>query len=333
MSDQHLNQPASNGHSAHSEAWERVYSRLGDYTESIVRHLNMRPTDMSLLTHTSRHLLLRVSTPSEHLVLRIAPESHLLCETFFGRTTKAHHIPAAHIVHFDTKRTVVPFDYIIESYVCGIGAHQLAAEAPHLLRAVARQAGRTLRQMHRVRVPGWGHPSAAGRWLEPDWPAVLERLHTTLAPLAMAALVFDSDEQAAVEALLRHPALSDVSPCLIHGAVGPHAVRCTVGDHVHLEALTEPGTVVAGDGLLDLAYGLNPTFPAGWCMGLLEGYTASTPLSEAEWERLRLLQLLTCYWATCQQYALAEPHQETYERTQALLAEHREEIERLLPTE
>lgn len=312
-----MNYSPAPGSAEYSDAWNRVLSRLGDYTSIIMRALNMRPRQVILLSQTRQHILVRISTPGEHLVLRIAPEGHLIREVFFGRTMAAHYLPAARIIHYDLNRALVPFDYTIEHYVCGIGIQQI--DTPYLLRAAARQVGRALGRMHRVQVPGWGNPTAAGRWLIADWQSVLAYLHERLAPLSMAALVFSEAEQAAVAEALTSPLLLDVQPRLIHGAMGPQAARCTIGEHVHLEALIDPGSVVAGDAMLDLAWGLNPAYPDDWRSGLLEGYTAVAPLSSTERERLRLLRLLTCYWDTCQRYALAEPHEPVYEHVLTLL--------------
>jgi Ser/Thr protein kinase RdoA (MazF antagonist) len=276
----------------------------------------------------------RLSTPGEHFVLRIAPEAHLLREVFFGRTMAAHNLPAASLMYYDLKRTLVPFDYTVERHVCGSSAHHIATEAPHLLHSAARQAGRTLARMHRVRVEGWGHPAVSGRWLVPDWRSLLTDLHTRLAPLTLAAPVFGPTEQRLAAAALRHPALTnEVQPCLLHGALGPHTVRCTVGEHVQLEALVDPGPLVAGDSMLDLARALDPASPAAWREGLLDGYRAVRPLSATEHERLSLLRLLACYWQTCQRYARAEPHAVTLAHTQVLLEQQHALLEPLLSVE
>lgn len=323
MEYKHLNQYIAPGSTGYSEAWSRVLSRLGEYTTIIVRALNMRPSQVGVLAQTDAYVLVRISTPGERLVLRIAPENHMLCEVFFGRTMMAHQLPAARIVLYDLKRVLVPFDYTLERYVCGIGAHQInPAESPHLLRAIARQTGQALRRMHRVRVGGWGYPTSTGRWTIPDWLTVLKHLHTTFAPPSIASLIFNEAEQAAVATLLEHPLLiTDVRSSLMHGAISPRVVRCTIGEHIHLEAMVDPAFIVAGDGLLDLAQGLDPSYPVEWRTGLLEGYVSVTPMTATEKERLHLLRLITSYWSTCRRYALAEPHEVAYEQVLTRLQE------------
>lgn len=309
--------------SGYSDAWTRVLGRLGDYTATIVKHLQIVPTQVAMLAQTRSHILIRISLPGQHMVLRIAPETHLLREVFFGRTMNEQRIPAARIIYQDLRRKLVPFDYMLEGHVCGVGANQIDPGAPYLLHAAARQAGRTLRRMHRVHVAGWGYPSVSGRWMIPDWQSVLEREHDRLAPASSADLVFSGTEQTLVYAILQRLAAEWVTPVLLHGAPGPQAVRCTTGDHLQIEGWIDPGSVVAGDGLFDLAQGLDPTYPPAWSAGLFDGYVSGVALSPAEHERLRLLEVLTSYWKTCHYYMRAEPHEAAYARVQTLLADVR----------
>lgn len=319
MNYEHLNRydipPNDEGYTA---AWRRVLARLGDYTTIIVRSLNMRPGTVTLLAQTTKHVLVRLSTPSEHVVLRIAPEVDLGGEVYFGRMLTARQLPSARIIHYDLTCALVPFCFILESYVGGSSAAQITA--PHFIRAAARQVGRTMRRMHRITVPGWGRPNVTGRWPAPNWQTVLAHLHRTFAPEPADALVFDEAERNAIAALLEHPDLGCTTPHLVHGDIGPHTARCTIGEHVHLEALFDPGPIIGGDGLLDLAFAIDPSYPEEWRAGLLEGYTAVMPLTTSERARLRHWQALTCYWRACQRYMLAEPHEAARDQALALLA-------------
>ncbi len=325
----HLNQLFIDTDGAgYPDAWKRTLMHLGDYVALIVRALNMRPTRVALAEQTARYALVRISMPSEHLVLRVAPEADLANEVYFGRMMLTHQLPAARIIQRDVTRTLVPFAYTLERYVCGVGADTLV-EA-HLLRSVARQAGRVLRRMHRTSAAGWGGPGPTGRWPDTAWLAMLKWLHTIQAPPPTDALIFDAAEREIVAALIDDPLLDVDQPRLIHGAPGPHTVRCTTSaDHVQLEAIVDPGPMVAGDPMIDLAWGLNPGYPAAWRSGLLEGYTSIASLNAYESNRLQLLLLLTAYWSACQLYAHAEDHEPAYRQAKALLHTHqsREGIE------
>ncbi len=314
----HLNITTIGEDSGYSDAWRRVLNRLGDYTTIIVRALNIRPSAVSFVGQTAAHVLVRISTPGTHLLLRIAPEGDVAGDVYFARTMAAQQLPAARLVHADLSRLLAPFTYLLEGHVCGVSAAEI--RDPHLLRAAARQLGRTLRRLHRVRAAGWGRPTALGRWPESDWRTILGQLHLSQAVAPLDALLFTEDERTAVAALLDHPVLALDQPQAMHGAMGWQALRCTTGEqHVQIEALVEPGPVVGGDGLLDLAAGLDPAYPPAWRTGLLEGYNGAAPLSPAEHERLRLLRILTCYWNACQRYARAEAHEATAAEVRKLL--------------
>jgi Ser/Thr protein kinase RdoA (MazF antagonist) len=302
-----------------SDAWRRAMGRLGDYTALVVRAANLRPTAVALYEQTEQHLLVRISTPGEHLILRVAPEDDLAAHVFFTRTLSGQQLPSTRIIQRDLSRTMVPFAYTLEAFVPGVAAATLSE--PHLLRGAGRQAGRALRRMHRVSAPGMGRPNPAGRWPQRRWRAALGQIGAWLAPAPADALVFGEAERAAVEALLADPRLEVGQPALMHGDFGPGAARCTAGHHVHLEALVEPGRCVGGDGLFDLACGLCPAYPEPWREGLMDGYCAGGPLGEAERERLPILRLLAAYWIACRRYLRAEPHEAAREEALRLLGE------------
>jgi Ser/Thr protein kinase RdoA (MazF antagonist) len=134
------------------------------------------------------------------------------------------------------------------------------------------------------------------------------------------SLVFGEAEQGLVAALLESPHLN-CQPTLIHGAFGPHTVRCTAGDSVHLEAIIDPGTYVGGDGIYDLACGLSAAYPATWREGLLDGYQSVMALSADERARLPSLQLLANYWLACRRYIRAEPYEEARAEAMRLIGE------------
>ncbi len=301
----------------YNDAWRRVLSRLGDYTGIILRALNMRPEVVSLLDQTTDHVLVRITTPDEYLVLRIAPESTLAGEVYFGRTLARQQLPAARIIQHDLSCAVVPFTYLVESYIGGKCASQV--DEPYLLRALARQVGRTLRRMHRVEADGWGRPTPTGCWSTPDWQTVLYNLHMRFAPEPTDMLVFAEAERDAVAGLIEYLGMTCPKPYLMHSAVRPQTTRCTTGEAIQLEALGDPGLVLGGDGLLDLALASDPAYPEAWRIGLIEGYGAFAPLTPAEQDRFQLLQIVSCYWSACWRYMRAEPYEAARDQACALL--------------
>lgn len=318
----HLNHRISAGDSLYSNGWRRALSFLGEYTTAIIRALNMRPERVALLGKNEVHVLVRISLANQDVVLRIAPEVPLTRDIYFGRAMELQRLPAARILSHDTSGNLIPFPYLIEQYVSGIAATYL--ETPTSLRSAARQVGSVLRRMHRVQTPGWGEPDKSGRWTTPSWAHVLARLHARLAPETIATALFDAPERKAIDGLRSMLGDSVAIPRLIHGSISPHTVRCTMAEKPNLEALVNPGPIVGGDAMFDLARGLGASFPPEWRLGLIEGYTARTPLSAREYERLQALRILIGYWETCQRSIQGLPYQEVRAHTLALLVECRE---------
>jgi fructosamine-3-kinase len=309
-----LNQTVSSN-APYSDAWRRVLTRLGDYTDIITRALNMRPRGAELFEQTTTCVLVRIRMPTEYVVLRMSPEDHLAREIYYGRTMAKHQLAAARILHHDMSRTLVPFTFTVENYIGGIPASKLESEP--LLHMVARQVGRTLRRMHRIAAPGWGNPGRTGRWMVKDWKTVLQRLHRSFGAETIAPHIFEESVRVAIAAILEQLADLCPHPCLMHSAVSPQTVRCTVGEHVQLEALVDPGHIVGGDGLLDLACGMDPYYPAAWSNGLFEGYVNTAPLTPNEQQRLHLLRVLVCYWSACDRYFRGEPYDKHYSFVQS----------------
>ncbi len=320
MSYSHLNHYISpSSEEGLSDAWRRSLGRLGDYTAIVVRSLNLRPLAVSLHGQTAEHILVRISLPSSHLILRVSPEDDLAGYVYVMRALSGHNLPSPKIIQRDLSRGLVPFAFTLEFYVPGRTADQLP-DGP-LLRGAGRQAGRALRRMHRITAGGAGRPTPTGRWPQQSWRAVLHQIGRRLAAPPADALVFGEAEQAAVAALLDDPLLDCQQPTLMHGRFGPQSARCTSGENVHLEALIDPGFYVGGDGLYDLACGLSAAHPAAWREGVLEGYQSAGALSEAEQRRLPALRLLASYWGACRRYMRAEPHEEARAEAIRLIGE------------
>jgi hypothetical protein len=274
-----------------SDARRRVHARLGEYTALIVAPLNLRPTAATLLAADDERIEVRVSTPSAHIVLVLAPDGDLAAEIFFLRMLAEKFLPVPRLIAYDLACTLVPFTYAIESYAGGAPLDRL--DNGPLMRVTARQVGRTLRRAHQIAAPGFGRPTTTGRWPARGWRETLAAWLAQRETPARAAEVLGASGLSALwAATLDHPSLAVERPRVIHGAVEPARALVTIGDSAQLEALARPGAIVGGDPLFDLAYGTLPRHPAAFRQGLLEGYNASGPLAPDQEQRLGRLRLL-----------------------------------------
>jgi aminoglycoside phosphotransferase (APT) family kinase protein len=313
-----LNRANVVGDTRYAEAWRMLLPHLGDYVAVVVRALNLRPQVVSLLAETSEYVLLRIKLPSDQVVLKLAPGGDLSGEAFFCRALAGKPLPTPRLIHQDLTCGLVPCPYLVSSYHGGVGADALTAT--HEQRALGRQLGRALRQIHRVDAPAFGNPGTRGRWQNHSWPATLALLHASSGAAVFTPLLFSEQEWAALRAAtLDHPALAISAPRLIHGGLRLDRLRCTLGDAtVRLEVVVDPGPVVGGDPLLDLACALVPMHPEPFRTGLREGYGTLLPGDE---RRLARLRVLTSLWDACRHYAAGHDCDLARQATLVLLGE------------
>jgi aminoglycoside phosphotransferase (APT) family kinase protein len=312
----HLNQPDL-GPESGTEARRRVLARLGDDVALIMRQLQFRPVSATRVDHGGRYVLVRVTSPGEHVLVRIAPDDDLAAELHFSRALTERNIPTARVIAADLSRAQFPFPYLVETYIGGPRAEALTE--PYQLRAAGRQLGRAARRLHQIGTPGWGRPTGSRAWTATAWDEVVQALLAESALEPAGRLVFGEAVQARILARLRQIE-APPQPQLVHGDMGPHCVIVTPGEQTQLVALVEPGTLIGGDPLFDVACVLSPEQPEPFRAGFLAGYYTGTP-PEAEQQRLRQLRLLESYLSACRRYLHALPHEPSAFLAQALLQE------------
>jgi aminoglycoside phosphotransferase (APT) family kinase protein len=140
------------------------------------------------------------------------------------------------------------------------------------LRAVGKQVGRMLREMHAIPVDGAGGRGANG-WEFPDWHALVE----TQARRDRAAIGHFVDTGtnkafyvAIVDEFVRMGRQQPNQSFLFHGDLG---LDNMIIDGNRVVALIDAGWFVGGHPLMDVSYLMNSRFgePDG-ILGLLEGY-------------------------------------------------------------
>lgn len=291
-----------------SDAQRRVLARLGDDVALIVRQLQLRPTATTRLDEDGRCILVRVTSPGEHVLIRIAPDGDLAADLFFSRALERRNIPTARVLYADLTRAQFPFAYLVETFVGGLRADTLHAD--YQLRAVGMQLGRIARRLHQIPVPGWGRPPSGSHlrsWSAVSWQEVVEGLLAEGALDAVGRMLFGEEVQARILAQLHADDDRLGEPRLVHGDLGPQRLIVTPGEQTQLLALVEPGPLIGGDPLFDLARASGPTQPAAFAEGFVMGYAAAA-LPAADQRRLWRMRLLESYLSACRQYLLALPH-------------------------
>jgi aminoglycoside phosphotransferase (APT) family kinase protein len=301
-----------------SRAYADIATHLVSYVRRVLAHLAIRPLAVSVLD-SETNITLRVDAPEASYALKISPwPDDLYVSAYFFRRLQCSGLPIPQVVWFDDSRSVIPYDVQVLAWIEGVDGRALPA---HLEQQVGVLLGRALRVIHRLHTDGAGSPQPDGGWNAASWREAL-RQHAQYEPAVTEAL-FRPQEIAAIEAVvLEDERLDLASPRLIHGdVVAANGLVAVADGQVRLAGIIDPGGLVGGDPMFDLAGGTDT--PGPFATGLWDGYTDKDPLTESEDYRYRRLLLWSYYGAACWHCATEKDSAPWKERTLRALEELR----------
>jgi aminoglycoside phosphotransferase (APT) family kinase protein len=274
-----------------SAAYADIAAHLPHYAARVVAQAGLHVQTARVL-ESETTVALRLEAVEGPVVLKISPHrDDLRVSTYFFERLTAlgpQAVPAPRVLLFDPTCTTIPYEFQIMEWLDGSDARALPPELHH---AAGRVVGQSLRCLHRLAADGFGRPRPEGGWTAHTWHEVLRQ--TYRFDVAAADAPFTPREASAVAAAIFGDARTDVAmPCLLHGDVVVSNALFRVEDgQVVLAVLIDPGSIVGGDPMFDLAGGADTG--DHFARGLWQGYTATTPLSAEEAYRYRRLLLLS----------------------------------------
>lgn len=277
-----------------SRDYQEIATHLALYVERVLAHLGIQPAGVTVLD-SETNVTMRVDTPETRYVLKISPwPDDLYVSTYFYQRLEATGAPIPRVVAFDDSRTVIPYDVQVLAWIDGADGRDLP---PGLQEEAGRLMGRALRQIHGLSTDGVGSPQPEGGWSAASWRAALR--HDFGYDRRVTRALFRPQEIAAIEAVvLADVRMEPAQPRLIHGdVVSANGLFRIEGGALRLVGLIDPGGVVGGDPMFDLAGGTDTQSP--FATGLWAGYVEGRPLSGAEEYRYRRLLLWSYYTAAC----------------------------------
>ncbi len=301
-----------------SRDYRQIATHLPLYVERVLAHLAIQPTGVTVLD-SETNVTMRVETADARYVLKISPwPDDLYVSTSFYQRLEATGAPIPGVIAFDDSRTVIPYDVQVLAWIDGTDGRDLP---PHLHTQAGRLMGRALRQIHSLSTDGVGSPQTAGGWSAASWPAALRQNFRYDRQVTHA--LFRPQEVAAIEEIVLADArMEPAQPRLIHGdVVSANGLFRIEGGAVRLVGIIDPGSMVGGDPMFDLAGGTDTQTP--FAMGLWDGYVEGRPLSGAEEYRYRRLLLWSYYTAACWHHATGRDGAPWTERTLGALQELR----------
>ncbi len=282
-----------------SEAYYRLFESLDTLVPVILQRHNMGEAEQFQLLDGETNAVISFTTPQNAFVLKLAPNDDLATEVYWYEKVQRAQLASVALVAHDLTKTHVPYMYIIMMHSSGYDLRN--ATSTHQ-RAAGIAVGHYLRQLHALPAGGFGALAADHAWTHTD---SVTPIHDSLLRSGVTYwkdTLFSPFEIANVENLLLQPHMQVMSPALLHGDVGlPNVLFQVENTQLTLTAMIDPGEIVGGDPMLDLAIATNDFDAFG--AGVLHGYTQQQPLTEEEHYRLRVLQLCTLYWSSCWHYA------------------------------
>lgn len=298
-----------------SPAYGDIVAHLDDYLTRLLARLNIRPRAVTAL-ESETTIAVRVWSVEGAYLIKISPTRGDLFvgEYFYGRLAERG-LPGPQVLLYDDTATLIPYEAQVLTWLDGV---DLRGVSPALHRQAGALVGRALRAVHQTPTTGFGRPQPNGEWSVSSWLAALR--HDYRYGRAVAHAVFTRAQVDAIEAATFDNARLAVGrPHLIHADVNPaNALFRIEGDTVHLVALVDPGPIVGGDALFDLAGATNDRDAFG--AGVWDGYTEGSSLAPDEEYRYRHLLLLGYYWTACWQYDTGRDYHERKEWALQLLA-------------
>jgi fructosamine-3-kinase len=205
-------------------------------------------------------------------------------EAFYRRAAARIRVPT-----FIARGKTGSWSWIIYRWKQGVLLYQLPSH-PQRLRA-SKILGRQLRRLHTISVQGYGWMNLRRRWAGKTNRTNINFFLKRVRRLAQKnKTVFRPSEiQQILRLTLLHPSVRRFSePRLLHGDCTGGNVIVTGGT----VTLLDPGEVIAGDPMADLAYTQLSNRRIEFQSGVWEGYTKHHPLSVAERERFLRWQLV-----------------------------------------
>jgi aminoglycoside phosphotransferase (APT) family kinase protein len=293
-----------------SRDYRQIATHLALYVERVLAHLDIQPAGVTVLDGET-NVTMRVDTAEARYVLKISPwPDDLSVSTYYYQRLEATGAPIPRVVAFDDSRTVIPYDVQVLAWIDGTDGRDLP---PQFQEEAGRLMGRALRQIHGLNTDGVGSPLPAGGWSAASWREALRQ--NVGYDRRVTHTLFRSHEIAAIEAIVLDDArVEPAQPRLIHGdIVSANGLYRIEGGAVRLVGLIDPGGMVGGDPMFDLAGGTDTQNP--FARGLWAGYVESRALTGAEEYRYRRLLLWSYYTAACWHHATGRDSAPWKERT------------------
>lgn len=296
-----------------SDSYYKVVENLNKYFVAIVNESNTKVVDARRLAGETNVNVYFETEENEKFALRVSPwTGQLLTSSIFYNKLEENKIPSPREIKYDASLSVIPFEYQIITFV----EHD-EIDASQNDKKMGFAYGKILRKIHNIKTNGFGQPKVSNTWFDPSWGEALGRVYLSSKFLKVKGDIYKENESKNIESYFKPERLYISQSYLIHGDVGINNVLFRyVGNEVEVVSVIDPGTLISGDPLFDIAMLLNDN--DNFSNATLESYDVSS-LSGEENLRMTILRLLCSYWASCYFYSVNRDYKKYVDLTKSLI--------------
>lgn len=297
-----------------SEAYHAVHEELGELVPAILRSSGLAARGTARILSGETNAVVWVPTDHGEVLVKLSPYSDLATEVYFVTRLSEHRLPGPELLSFDVSSS--RYQWVMYRPSSGVSADHLPASQ----RARAGSlVGAFLRALHSVGESGFGGVGSDGAWTHRSMSAALRMAYFDGSFAAERSRLLSDGEVALVSEFLGDDSLWVSEPRLLHGdmALGNFLFE-REGSELRLACVIDPGEIIGGDPMLDVAGGSNDFDDFG--RGLLEGYGESS-LKDEERSRLYRLQAVTLQWSACWHLRYGLDHREPLAHLRRVLSE------------
>lgn len=318
--DIHIAQPNTRkSKPSYSKEFYDIFENLDEYSEKIFSATRIRPKKITLLEGETS-VILKVFDGSNNIIVKIDPfPGNLFISNYFYQRLEETDVPVPKVFHFDDSCKIIPYDFQVLEFLDGTDLRKIPTK---FYKQAGVLVGKALKKVHNIKTNGFGYPLTSDRWSAKSW---LESLRTNYfdSSLEKNYEIFSKDEIENIEKVTFYNERLNISlPSLIHSDVGHgNGLYLVKGNDLSLVGFIDPGGIIGGDPMFDLAVGSNINDDFG--NGIWEGYIKQPSLAREELYRFNHLKLLSLYWSTCWHYATKREFKSLRIRTLSILSELR----------
>ncbi len=275
----------------HSDAYYSILSNLEKLSKEILGRSEITASDLRLIKTDNDDVDLLIKTAEgKEFLARISADERLANEIFVYRNMWDNGIRAPKVLAYDISKRALPYIYEIIENLSGNPPTELSSKTFY---SAGVAVGTILRNLHNIEVVGFGAVGQGFDFQDESWLAALERytrssLDEEAAEEAFGRVIIDR----VYENTIYNKTLNLNQSRLIHGAISDKNVLILRKPNGYV--LINPGMLVGGDPMFDLASSSIPLSRKQFSNGVATGYRQ---LTENEIYRLRRMRLLLLFLA------------------------------------